>query len=73
MFSDAEALVFNMNYDWKTEYGTYIASTGTFTPANEGVEIPEGYIARIRAMVRNKIHYCEGVLNTDYYAHVFGK
>ena len=73
VFSDAEALVFNMNYDWKTEYGTYIASTGTFTPANEGVEIPEGYIARIRAMVRNKIHYCEGVLNTDYYAHVFGK
>ena len=73
VFSDAEALVFNMNYDWKTEYGVYIASTGVFTPADEGREIPEGYVSRIRTLVRNKIHYCESVLETDYYAHVFGK
>ena len=73
VFSDAEALVFNMNYDWKTEYGVYIASTGVFAPADESREIPEGYVSRIRTLVRNKIHYCESVLETDYYAHVFGK
>ncbi len=71
VFSDTEALVFNLNYDWKTEYGTYIAATGKFTPKDETTEIPEGYIKRIKTIVRNKIRYCQGVLNTDYFAHVF--
>lgn len=73
VFSDAEALVFNLSYDWKTELGTYTASTGTFTPAAPGTVIPDGYIDRIKATVRNKITYCESVLNNDYYAHVFKK
>ncbi|MBE5890446.1 MAG: hypothetical protein E7282_05680 [Lachnospiraceae bacterium] len=77
VFSDTPALVFNVSYDWKTEYGTYIASTGTFTPASDDVVYPNGYteeeyIDYIKTIVRNKMKYCAGVLDNDYYAHVFG-
>ena len=72
VFSDAAPLVFNLNYDWKTEYGTYISFTGTFTPANETVVLPEGYVASIKKIVRNKIRYCSSVLNTDYFRSLFG-
>ncbi|MBO5783406.1 MAG: LTA synthase family protein, partial [Clostridia bacterium] len=51
VFSDAEAIVFNSNYDWKTEYGTYFASNGKFIPA-EGVEVPERYADRMKVIVR---------------------
>ncbi len=72
VFSDAPALVFNMNYDWKTEYGTYISGTETFTPASEDIQIPDGYVASVKAIVRNKMRYCQGVLNTDYFRYLFG-
>lgn len=71
VFSDAPPLIFNMNYDWKTDLGTYNASTGKFT-ANEGAAIPDGYVSGIKSTVRNKIKYSAGVLETDYYAKVFG-
>ncbi|MBQ0083615.1 MAG: sulfatase-like hydrolase/transferase [Clostridiales bacterium] len=72
VFSDAEALVFNTGYDWKTDLGTYTSSTGEFV-ANEGVTVPEGYVERIKGVVRNKIKFCTDALDTDYYAHLFGK
>ena len=72
VFSDAEALVFNTGYDWKTDLGTYISSRGEFTPADENTVIPEGYVDRIKNIVANKIKFCSDVLETDYYAHVFG-
>lgn len=71
VFSDASALVFNMSYDWKTEYGTYYASKGKFVP-NDGVEIPDHYVDTMKAVVRNKVRYCKGVLDTDYFAYLFG-
>ena len=74
VFSNAEPLMFNLNYDWKTEKGSYNASTGEFTP-NEGVEIPaeyyEDYLKRIKSVVRNKVNYCRGVLETDYFRVLF--
>ena len=73
VFSDAEPLVFTLNYDWKTTLGTYNAARGQFVPADETAELPEGYVDSIRTIVRNKILYCEGVLDTDYFAHVFGE
>ena len=71
VFSDAEALVFNSNYDWKTEYGTYIARNGKFVPKDESVELPEDYVNKMKAKVRNKIRYCKLALDTDYYRHLF--
>ena len=73
VFSDAPALVFNPNYDWKTELGTYYSSKNKFVPASEDVVIPEGYVEYMKAVVRNKIKYCAGVLDTDYFRLLFGE
>ena len=69
VFSDQEAIVFFTNYHWKTELGTF---TGSFQ-ANEGVTVPDGYVDRIKAIVKDKITFCKGVLWYDYYRHVFGQ
>ncbi len=71
VFSDAPALVFNANYDWKTEYGTYIAKENSFTPADSSVTVPEGYVTAMKQIVKNKIRYCQGVLDTDYFRTLF--
>ena len=72
VFSDAPALVYRTNYDWKTEYGTYYAASGKFVPVSDDIEIPEGYVDAVKKTVKNRIAYCKGVLETDYYRHVFG-
>lgn len=75
--SDAPALVYNTNYDWKTDYGTFYASKGKFVP-KEGVDIPQGfegwddYAAYIKKVVRNKINFCIEAPKRDYYRHIFG-
>ena len=73
VFSDTPALVYRTNYDWKTDLGTYYASKGKFVPVSEDVEIPEDYVKTIKAIVKNRVNYCDGVLETDYFRHVFGK
>ena len=70
VFSDAMPLVFNANYNWKTELGTYVNKE--FTPVSDDVEIPEDYVSTIKKIVKNKMAYCEGLLEVDYYAHVMG-
>lgn len=71
VFSEAEPIMFNLSYDWKTEKGTWINSTKTFTPANAGETVNDEYLSRIKAIVRNKINYMTGWLKTDYFGHVF--
>ena len=71
VFSDADALVFNTCYDWKTDLGTYIASSGTFTPASDDTEIPDGYVDTIRQIVRDKINFCQGIQYADFYGMVY--
>ena len=73
VFSDAEALVFDMSYNWKTDLGYYIASTGKFTPADADIKVPDGYVDRIKKTVRNKINYCSKVLETDYFSYFLGE
>lgn len=73
VFSDAPALVFNMQYDWKTEYGTYTASSDTFVPSEGVTVLPEGYVESIKAVVRNKMRYCQSALNWDYFGYLFGE
>ncbi len=70
VFSDAEPLVFNLSYDWKTDLGTYISASGKFTP-NEGVtDVPDDYVDNVKKIVRNKVNYMSGLFKTDYYGHV---
>jgi lipoteichoic acid synthase len=73
VFSDAPALVYNMLYDWKTEYGTYISSTNTFTPVSADLVIPEGYVEQVKAMVRNRIRFSSAVLEVNYMEFLFGQ
>ena len=72
VFSDAMPLVWNANYEWKTELGTYFATKGKFVPASEDIVVPDGYVASITAIVKNKMKYSSGVLNTDYFRLLFG-
>lgn len=71
VFSDAMPLVFNLNYDWKTDLGTYISNRNEFIPNDPDAEIPEEYIEYVRDVVRNKITFCRGVLNNSFYRYVF--
>jgi lipoteichoic acid synthase len=71
VFGDRDALAFNLNYDWKTDLGTYFASYDTFEPA-EGATVPAGYVEAMNVVVDDKVRYCEAVLDSDYFRHVFG-
>ncbi len=71
VFSDAPVLVFNMNYDWKTEYGTFINSKNKFYPVSEDIQIPDGYVSAIKQIVKSKVQYCKLVLETDYFRSLF--
>lgn len=72
VFSDAEPIAFTQGYEWKTPLGTYTVAKG-FVPVSEEVEIPEDYVKRVSAIVKNKISYCKGVLQKDYFLHIFGE
>ena len=69
VFSDAEPIVFNASYDWKTDKGTYISSKAEFTPKS-GAVIPPNYVERVNSIVRGKMEFCWDVLHYDYYRHV---
>lgn len=66
VFSDAEPIVLWYDYTWRTDKGNYDPSISKFTP-NEGVEVEEGYVDRIRDIVSNKIFYSREVQKTDYF------
>ncbi len=71
VFSNADALVFYSNYSFKTSLGTYIAKTGEFIPVSEDTVIPDGYVTRVKAIIKNKIKYCNDAPKTDYLRHIF--
>lgn len=72
VFSDAEAIVFNPAYFWKTIEGVSMYTDFTPNPDSTLTNI-ETYADRIDKMVANKMNYCRGVLSHDYYYHVFGE
>jgi len=72
VFSDSDALVFDTSYDWKTNEGTYYASTGSFVPADDAATVSQEYIDGINAIVSNKMQLCYGVVDWDYWGHVYG-
>ena len=73
VFSTTSPLIFNTNYDWKTDKGTYLSWTNTFTPKDENTVIPDGYVEKMKTIVSNKIKYCDAVLKLDYFSYLFGK
>lgn len=71
VFSDAPALVFDSLHNWKTSYGTYYASSGKFVPSVDESELPDGYVDSVKTTVRNKVNYCQSVLDNDYFTFLF--
>lgn len=69
VFSDTEAIVLWYDYTWITEKGTYDSATGKFTP-KEGVEVEDGYVERIAALVSNKIKYSREAASIDYFNYL---
>lgn len=70
VFSETEPLViWGYSGSWKNHKGGFLASTGKFTP-NEGVEVSEDYVSTMNTVVRNKLKYCKGVANYDYFNYV---
>ena len=69
VLSDAQPLMFNLGYEWKTDLGTYTG--GRFIPVSDDVEIPDGYVESVKTIVKNKINFCKKCVSTDYYSHVF--
>jgi len=72
VFSDREPLVIWADYDWMTDLGYYESSKGVFTP-REGVTVPEDYVSRIKAAVRNKFTYSKNAIELDYFSTVWPK
>lgn len=69
VFSDAEPIVLWYSYTWKTDKGYYDAENGKFYP-NEGVEVDDAYIERIKNIVYNKIYYSREVQHVDYFNYL---
>ena len=69
--ADDMGLVFWPNSgSWITEKGTYLQATGTFTPA-EGVQVDDGYVERIKTIIRNKIKFSKGIAHYNYFNYVY--
>jgi len=71
IFSDATPLVYNLYGDWKTDQGTYNATTQTFTPNDENMQNQSDYVDYITTKISNKLKYSKILLETDYFTHVF--
>ena len=69
VFSDAPALAFASPICWKTSYGYF--SHGSFHLTDETADLPESYVDDIRTVVRNKVNYCQAVLDNDYFTVLF--
>lgn len=69
VFADTEPLVLWPTHCWLTDKGSYDISTNIFTP-REGVEVEEGYVERIKALVANKITFSKAVQQYTYYTAV---
>lgn len=69
VFSDQQPVAFWIDYSWKTEKGSYNASTGVFTPV-EGVEVEDGYVEYMNSYVRNKFTFSKAVYGHNYFNYV---
>lgn len=71
--SDTDPLVLWPDYSWKTDKGTYDATSGVFTAnADNPPEDEAAYIEKINTKVSNKFSFSSNVLHSDYYRALFG-
>ena len=70
VFSDTEPLVFWLDRSWKTDLGYFDVYGEGFIPI-AGIDVPDEYISRIRAIVNNKIAYSDSAINNNYFDYIF--
>ena len=70
VFSTTEPIVIWHDYSWKTDKGYYDSRSGVFTP-NDGVAVENGYVDRIKGIVKNKYTFAKGLLDYDFYGIIF--
>lgn len=70
--SYSQPLVIWPDHSWLTDKGYFSASSGSFTP-NEDADVTSAYVERIKSIVANKFTFSRGVLQSDYYAALFGE
>ena len=61
-----EGIAIFSNRSWVTNLGTYISTTGVFTP-KEGAEIEEGYINKKNVEVANKFTMSSNFIKYNIY------
>ena len=71
VFSDATPMVVWNDYSWLTEKGYYSSYTGEFTSFVDE-EVSQDYIDKMSTIAENKVNISDQILQTDYYAHLFG-
>lgn len=71
VFSEAKPLVLWNDHSWITTEGKYDAAENKFIP-NEGEEVDDEYVERMKAIVSNKLTYSAQVVETDYFNILFG-
>lgn len=73
VFSDGIHMAILSDQSFITESFRFDASTETVTVTREGTEVSETMLDNYRLYVSNKFALSTGILNNDYYGHVFGK
>ena len=71
VFSSAEAIVFWNTHTWVTSKGKFDAYTQEFYP-NDGSDVDDNYVARIKQIVANKYNFSKQAVDTDYYGVLMG-
>ena len=66
ILSDSPGLVTTNKKCFVSDYGKYYSTTDTFIP-NEGVTVPEDYVANTYKEVQRMFTYSERILFNDYY------
>ena len=75
VFAETEPLVFWNNLSWITREGKYDTRKHVYYPDEDTViseEDQEEYIKTVNAIVNGRILMCTSIMNTDYYALLFG-
>lgn len=71
VFSDSDSLVIFRNRSWITDLAFYNAVTGEVIPRTDA-EVTEEYVQRICTEVSNRFSVSSRILDTDYWAILFG-
>lgn len=66
ILSTEDGLVVFSNRSWKTSLGTYYASGSKFV----GGEIPEGYVAKINNIIKNRLSVAKLIIKSNYYNYL---